>query len=393
MRKIFKQIAAVITTIALMTTLIIGVDSKGVKAEGNLLTGSWTHIHEAYEANDALINNTRVTDNVDGFSANISITGWQRNWYGVDEMPDDAWPYADGWADNPYQLRSYTTMNVTPKSTYRISFDIENHMTSEVGNPTEKNVTITVDSGIEGDTDNTFLFTTVRVSADGTLKFDRKFTVPEDYSGSTVMVEIAYGAYAYSYEVSASSMIKLMPASVIEKYVFAPGTSEDVNAGGELSFSGINVEQVEYEEPTTKAPTSGGTSTGGNSQGQSCTCDMNQIKACACSNTTNTQVQSCTCDKTNVTTPSVKKPAKAAVKKAKNLKGKKVKVTWKTVKGATKYQVRAVLGKKAVKKTTTKLNYTFKNLKKNKTYKVSVRAYNKAGYGKWSNAKKVKVTK
>lgn len=386
MRLKFKKVTAVVTALAFAATLFVGMDIKQIKAEENLLTGSWTHIHDSYEATDAKINNTTVINEANGFTANISITGWQRNWYGVDYMPDDTWPYADGWADNPYQLRSYTTMNVTPKSTYRMSFDIENQMTSEVGNPTEKNVTITVDSGIEGDTDNIFLFTTVRVAANGTLKFDRKFTVPESYAGDTVMVEIAYGSYAYSYEVSASSMIKLMPADVIEKYVFAPGTSENVNAGGRLSFNNINVEQVEYEEPTTKAPTVEATtgSTSGNASGES---------------TTITIIEKCTCPyctgKITVTKPSttVSKPAKATLKKAGNLKGKKVKVTWKKVKTATKYQIRAVLGKKTVKKTTTKLSYTFKNLKKNKTYKVSVRAYNSAGYGKWSNAKKVKVTK
>lgn len=387
MRLKLKKVIAVVTALAFAATLFVGMDIRQIKAEGNLLTGEWTHIHDPYEANDALIAGTKVKANEKaGFTADITITGWQRNWYGVDHMPDDAWPYADGWADNPYQLRSYINMDVTPKSTYRISFDIENHMTSEVGNPTEKNVTVTVDSGIEGDTDNTFLFTTVRVAADGTLKFDRKFTVPESYTGNTVMVEIAYGSYAYSYEVSASSMIKLMPANVIEKYAFAPGTSENVNAGGELAFNNINVEQVEYEEPTTKAPTveKPTDSTGGNTSGE---------------NTTITIIEKCICPyctgEITVTKPSttVSKPAKATVKKAKNLKGKKIKVTWKKVKTATKYQIRAVLGKKTVKKTTTKLSYTFKKLKKGKTYKVSVRAYNSQGYGKWSNVKKVKITK
>lgn len=400
MKNNLKKVTAVVTSLVVATTLLVGVDSKSVKAGDNLLTGTWTHIHESYEASDALINNTRVTDTTNGFMANISITGWQRNWYGVDYMPDDAWPYADGWADNPYQLRSYTTMNVTPKSTYQLTFDIENHMVSEQGNPTEKNVTITVDSGIEGDTDNTFLFTTVRVSADGTLKFDRKFTVPEAYEGNTVMIEIAYGSYAYSYEVSSSSLIKLMPADVIAKYCFAPGTTENVNAGGELTFSNINAVQVAYEEPTTmKVPTGGNT----NTQGQACTCEKTtaNINGCTCSNTINSatttgKVEACTCSKTATQTTvadTVKKPAKVTIKKVKNLNGKKVKVTWKKVAGATRYQVRIVTGKKAIKKTTSKLNYTFKKLKKNKTYKVSVRAYNGSGYGKWSKVKKVKITK
>lgn len=94
------------------------------------------------------------------------------------------------------------------------------------------------------------------------------------------------------------------------------------------------------------------------------------------------------------TTKSVSKvPAKAKISYAKNVKGKKISVKWKKVKTATKYQVKAVLGRKATTKTTTKTSYTIKKLKKKKTYKIYVRAYNKAGYGKWSNAKKVKVNK
>lgn len=376
MKRKFKRGIASMTVLVLMVTILLGagITSNRVKANDNLLTGEWTHVHEPYEANDVLIAATKVKVNeTAGFTADISITGWQRNWYGVDEMPDDAWPHADGWADNPYQLRSYTTMQVTPKSTYQLTFDIENAMKSEVGNPTEKNVTITVDSGIEGDTDNIFLFTTVRVAANGTLKFDRKFTVPESYEGDTVMIEIAYGSYAYSYSVSSSSLVKLMPESIIKKYCFAPGTTENVNAGGKLTFSNLNVVSTAYEEPTTEAPVVEKPTGNGN----------------------NTVIQPCTCnhETDNKVATKVERPAKVSVKTVKNLKGKKIKTTWKKVAGATKYQVRAVTGKVTIKRTTSKLNITLKNLKKNKTYKISVRAYNRAGYGKWSKAKKIQIKK
>ena len=94
------------------------------------------------------------------------------------------------------------------------------------------------------------------------------------------------------------------------------------------------------------------------------------------------------------TTKSVSKvPAKVKISSAKNLKGKKIAIKWKKVKKATKYQVKAVLGRKATTKTTTKTSCTIKKLKRKKTYKIYVRAYNKAGYGKWSKVKKVKVNK
>lgn len=100
------------------------------------------------------------------------------------------------------------------------------------------------------------------------------------------------------------------------------------------------------------------------------------------------------CTDVEDTTKSVSKvPAKVKISSAKNLKGKKIAIKWKKVKKATKYQVKAVLGRKATTKTTTKTSCTIKKLKKKKTYKIYVRAYSKAGYGKWSKAKKVKVNK
>ena len=93
------------------------------------------------------------------------------------------------------------------------------------------------------------------------------------------------------------------------------------------------------------------------------------------------------------TTTKVKVPAKVKISSAKNLKGKKIAIKWKKVKKATKYQVKAVLGNKVITKTTTKTSYTIKKLKKKKTYKIYVRAFNKAGYGKWSKAKKITIKK
>ena len=94
------------------------------------------------------------------------------------------------------------------------------------------------------------------------------------------------------------------------------------------------------------------------------------------------------------TTKSVSKvPAKVKISSAKNLKGKKIAIKWKKVKKATKYQVKAVLGNKVITKKTTKTSCTIKKLKRKKTYKIYVRAYNKSGYGKWSMVKKVYVKK
>lgn len=389
MRKFLKKAVAAAVSTAMVATLFVGTKAvTDVKAADNLLTGEWIHTHKNYEANDALIASTRVKENDEGgFTANITMTGWQREWRGVEYQPEDAWLCAGGWCDNPYQLNSAIEMDVQPLSTYELKFDVDNKMTNDQNNPTEKNITVTVNSGIEGDSDNTLLFTTVRVAPNGSLTFDRKFTVGPDNQLDKVKIQIAYGAYAYSYEISGTPFLNMMPQELRDKYVFAPGTNEGVNAKGVLDFKNIEVTQVPYEEPTTKAPVKEEVTTPA-AVVSGCTCDKNAAGT--------TAVNGCTCDKnvtptSNTTPEKVTKPGKPSIS-AKNVKGKKIQVTWKKVNGATKYQVKAVQGKKNITKTTTKVKYTLKGLKK-KTYKVSVRAYNSAGYGKWSKVKKVKITK
>lgn len=103
--------------------------------------------------------------------------------------------------------------------------------------------------------------------------------------------------------------------------------------------------------------------------------------------------------------------AKPKMVKVKNLKKKKIKVTFKGLKKleATKYQIQAKAKKAKVKKavlkkktvSAKKLNKTLKKLKKGKKYTVKVRAYYQFKYNgktykfwsKWSKAKKVKIKK
>lgn len=86
--------------------------------------------------------------------------------------------------------------------------------------------------------------------------------------------------------------------------------------------------------------------------------------------------------------------------KAKNVKGKKIKLSWKKIKGVKGYQVRYALSKGKLKKAKIKAckknSYVIKKLK-NKKYFVQVRAYKVVGkkkyYGAWSKVKSVKVKK
>lgn len=92
-------------------------------------------------------------------------------------------------------------------------------------------------------------------------------------------------------------------------------------------------------------------------------------------------------------------PKRMSFKSVKNYKKKRISLKWKKVNGATKYQIKWVLGRGKKAKTKTKsfkgktTSCAFKRLKKGKTYKVYIRAYNKSGWGKWSRAKKVRIKK
>lgn len=94
---------------------------------------------------------------------------------------------------------------------------------------------------------------------------------------------------------------------------------------------------------------------------------------------------------------------KATISKVTNQSGKKAKVTFKAVSGAKGYEIQYATNKNFNSAKTTKAsaqatNVTLKNLKKNKTYYVRVRAYkndadgNKV-YGAWSAYKTVKIKK
>lgn len=102
------------------------------------------------------------------------------------------------------------------------------------------------------------------------------------------------------------------------------------------------------------------------------------------------------------------KKAKVTIKKLKNVKGKKAKITWKASNrwNVSGYQIMYARNKKFTKGKKVKNVYygtttskTLKGLKKKKTYYFKIRAYitdyasgNKV-YGKWSKVKKVKIKK
>ena len=379
MRKVFNKVMAGAMTTALVATLAVGfkVNTTDVKADtANALTGSWTSSAESYEPNDAVITQTTFKSTaVDNVSANISITGWQANWTAESAAPEDAIVLNDKiWGEKPYQIKSEINAKVVPGNTYKLKFTVNNGMMeADTTTKTEKNITITVNSGIEGDNDNTMLFKTITVPAGATETYEFDVPVSPDYLSNDIKVQLAY---YYSYELTQAVKAGKVTEEAAKacKYAYAYGTSENVNAHGTLAFTDISLMGEKYtqsvipERQTTKAPET-------------------TKKA------TTTKVPT---GNTNTVAPTTAAPAVVASKpaqvkkvKAVNNAKKSVKVTWKKAKGAKSYQVK--VGKK--KYNTKKTNAKIKKLAVGKTYKVQVRAKNAAGFGKWSKAVKVTIKK
>lgn len=385
MRKVFNKVMAGAMTTALVATLAVGfkVNTTDVKADtANALTGSWTSSAESYEPNDAVITQTTFKSTaVDNVSANISITGWQANWTAESAAPEDAIVLNDKiWGEKPYQITSEIKAKVVPGNTYKLKFTVNNGMMeADTTTKTEKNITITVNSGIKGDNDNTMLFKTITVPAGATETYEFDVPVSPDYLSNDIKVQLAYGSYYYSYELTQAVKAGKVTEEAAKacKYAYAYGTSENVNAHGTLAFTDISLMGEKYTQSVippkqpTKDPT-GNTNTGAPKTG-----------------TPSTVAPSTVAPTTAAPAVVASKPAQVKKVKAVNNAKKSVKVTWKKVKGAKSYQVKVGNKKYNAKKTNVKI----KKLAVGKSYKVQVRAKNAAGFGKWSKAVKVTIKK
>ena len=380
MRKVFNKVMAGAMTTALVATLAVGfkVNTTDVKADiADALTGNWTSLAESYEPNDAVITQTTFESTaVDNVSANISITGWQANWTLESAVPEDAIVLNDRiWGEKPYQIKSEINAKVVPGNTYKLKFTVNNGMMeADTTTKTEKNITITVNSGIEGDNDNTMLFKTITVPAGATETYEFDVPVSPDYLSNDIKVQLAYGSYYYSYELTQAVKAGKVTEEAAKacKYAYAYGTSEKVNAHGTLAFTDISLMGEKYTQSVippkqpTKDPT-GNTNTGAPKTG----------------------TPSTVAPTTAAPAVVASKPAQVKKVKAVNNAKKSVKVTWKKVKGAKSYQVKVGNKKYNAKKTNVKI----KKLAVGKSYKVQVRAKNAAGFGKWSKAVKVTIKK
>ena len=427
MRKVFNKVMAGAMTTALVATLAVGfkVNTTDVKADtANALTGSWTSSAESYEPNDAVITQTTfkstATNNV---SANISITGWQANWTLESAAPEDAIVLNDQiWGERPYQITSKINAKVVPGNTYKLKFTVNNGMMeADTTTKTEKNITITVNNGIEGDNDNTImLFKTITVPAGATETYEFDVPVSADYLSNDIQVQLAYGSYMYSYELTQAVKAGKVTEEAAKacKYAYAYGTSEKVNAHGTLAFTDISLMGEKYTqerpttkvpklttwapEPTTWAPEPTTWAPEPTTKAPELTTEKNVAGNIVATTTaapkkeepTTQTVATTAANESGITTANT--IANVKIKSAKVTKKKSAKVTWKKVSGAKQYQVQYSLNKKFKKskiKKTGKLTIVLSKLAGGKKYFVRVRGINGSDKGPWSKTKTFKTSK
>ena len=431
MRKVFNKVMAGAMTTALVATLAVGfkTNTTDVKADtANALTGSWTSLAETYEPNDAVILQTTFKSTaLDNITANISITGWQANWVnetGESNVPKDAIILGEKkgnddpriWGEKPTQIRSEINAKVVPGNTYKLKFTVNNGMMqADTTTKTEKNITITVNSGIEGDNDNIMLFKTITVPAGETKTYEFDVPVSPDYLSNDIKVQLAYGSYYYSYELTQAVKAGKVTEEAAKacKYAYAYGTSENANAHGTLAFTDISLMGEKYTEkqtttnkfpkPTIKAPeptTKAPELTTVNAP--ELTTEKNVAGNIVAPTTaapkkeepTTQTVATTAANESGITTANT--IAKVKIKSAKVTKKKSVKVTWKKTAGTKKYQVQYSLNKKFKKsktKTTGKLSIVLNKLAGGKKYFVRVRGINGSDKGPWSKTKTFKTSK
>lgn len=383
MRKVFNKALAGVTSATLIATLALGVNfTNTVKAdEAKSADTVWSftqggqynpkepgntgYIKSVSVGNETLANwerdkSTKQTQTASkattGFTLNIENTGWDAGW---NNNPVDI---------NPWAVEASNTIEAKAGHIYKVSFKAKASKTkygyvafgTDIVTNAETGATLTPydQAPIEMSDDATNQIITL-----GTTDKTYTFTFTNWVSAKKIKTSIMLGAFNSQYDYAGNSVSDI----ITEKEVNWNGTV--VVSDFTITDEGLNKEFVveppkpsqptQPTQPTTKPSVTPGNNNGGNNQPA-------------------------------VTKPAAKKLARVAKVKAKNNKAKTVKVTWKKVANAKKYEVK--VGNKTY--TAKKATLTVKKLKKGKTYKIKVRA-KATGFktGAWSKTVKVKIKK
>lgn len=382
MRKVFNKALAGVTSATLIATLALGVNfTSTVKAdEATTVDTVWSftqggqynpkepgntgYIKSVSVGNETLANwerdkSTKQTQTASKasteFTLNIENTGWDAQWSDVTGYPTNR--------INPWAVEASNTIEAKAGHIYKVSFKAKasKKKYGYVAFGTETDDLMPYDKApIEMSDDATNQIITL-----GTAEKKFTFTFTNWVSAKNIRTSIMLGAFNAQYDYAGedvSSIITEVENNWNGKVVVSDFTITDEGLNPEFVVEPPKPTQPSQpsqpSKPSQPAVTPGNNN-GGNNQPA-------------------------------VTKPAAKKLARVAKVKAKNNKAKTVKVTWRKVASAKKYEVK--VGNKTY--TAKKATLTVKKLKKGKTYKIKVRA-KATGFktGAWSKTVKVKIKK
>ena len=380
MRKVFNKALAGVTSATLIATLALGVNfTSTVKAdEATAVDTVWSftqggqynpdepgntgYIKSVSVGNETLANwerdkSTKQTQTASKasteFTLNIENTGWDAQWSDVTGYPTNR--------INPWAVEASNTIEAKAGHIYKVSFKAKaskkkyGYVAFGTDIVTDQATGATLTPYDQAPIEMSDAASNQIITL-GTTDKTYTFTFTNWVSAKKIKTSIMLGAFDAQYDYAGENV-----SSII--------TEVENNWNG--TVEGLNPEFV-VEPPKPTQPTqpaqpskpsqpavTPGNNNGGNNQPA-------------------------------VTKPVAKKLARVAKVKAKNKKAKTVKVTWRKVANAKKYEVK--VGNKTY--TAKKATLTVKKLKKGKTYKIKVRA-KATGLktGAWSKTVKVKIKK
>lgn len=374
MRKIFNKALAGVTSATLVASLALGVGfTSNVKAEGATTLepavwsfkqgGVYANAQETEWGNVGYISSAKVgneeistwergvnspqtqtsTTASNGFTLGIENNGWDCSWKDVTGNPTDR--------INPWAIEASSTVEGKAGHVYTVSFKAKasKKKYGYVAFGTETDGLMPYDQApIEMSDDATNQIITL-----GTTEKKFTFTFTNRVSAKNIRTSIMLGSFDAQYDFAGNDVSNII--TEVEKNWNGTVVVSDFT----ITDKGLNPEFVVEPPKPSKPAVTPGNNNGGNNQPA-------------------------------VTKPVAKKLARVAKVKAKNNKAKTVKVTWRKVASAKKYEVK--VGNKTY--TAKKATLTVKKLKKGKTYKIKVRA-KATGFktGAWSKTVKVKIKK
>lgn len=385
MRKIFSKVLAGATTVALVASLVAGINiSNTVKADDAVTLSNWTFLqggmyNPAEEGNEGYINSVTMNGTNEkltgwlkgnkageadpsvnqtmtakqvsnGFTIDIENTGWDAKW---DQSPVTI---------NPWSIQALMNgVVIQPAHKYTVSFKAKASK--------KKFGYVAFDCDVEG---------TAPYGGDaGALEGQPIITITP--------AEQTYTFTFVNYVSATKLNTKLMLGAFNSKYDYAGNdissivTAEENKWKGTVTISDFQVVDKGLQDvPTDPALPPAPTVKPGNNNNNN---NNNNSNSNISNNSNNNNAG-------NAATV-VKKLSKVKGLKAKNSKKGVLKISWKKVASAKKYQVK--VGKKTYN--TSKAKLTVKKLKKGKKYTIKVRA-TASGYtsSAWAS-KKVKIKK